>query len=105
MIAELTAVKGIGEWSAHMFLMFHLGRPDVLAVGDLGLRRAVMLRYELPDLPDAGDAGADRRAVAPAPDAGVPLPLALARCDPGLGTRIDRRATRGRSSARMPEIA
>ena len=35
-MAELTAVKGLGEWSAHMFLMFQLERPDVLAVGDLG---------------------------------------------------------------------
>jgi DNA-3-methyladenine glycosylase II len=50
-IAELVAVRGIGEWSSHMFLMFHLGRPDVLAVGDLGIRRAVMLRYGLPKLP------------------------------------------------------
>ncbi len=52
-IAELTAVKGIGTWSAHMFLMFHLQRPDVLPVGDLGIRRAVQLRYGLPELPDA----------------------------------------------------
>ncbi len=51
-IAELTAVRGIGTWSAHMFLMFHLQRPDVLAVGDLGIRRAVMLRYGLEELPD-----------------------------------------------------
>jgi DNA-3-methyladenine glycosylase II len=50
-IAELVAVKGLGAWSAHMFLMFHLGRPDVLAVGDLGIRRAVMLRYGLSELP------------------------------------------------------
>ena len=35
-LAELTAVKGIGRWSADMFLMFHLDRPDVLPVGDLG---------------------------------------------------------------------
>lgn len=49
--AELVAVRGIGVWSAHMFLMFHLGRPDVLPVGDLGIRRAIMLRYELPELP------------------------------------------------------
>ena len=48
-IAELTAVKGIGEWSAHMFLMFQLRRPDVLAVGDLGIRRAVERAYGLPD--------------------------------------------------------
>ncbi len=50
-IAELTAVKGIGEWSAHMFLMFHLERPDVLAVGDLGIRRAIERAYGLGELP------------------------------------------------------
>lgn len=50
-IAELTAVKGIGTWSAHMFLMFHLNRPDVLAVGDLGIRRAMQLAYGLDELP------------------------------------------------------
>lgn len=50
-IAELVAVKGLGVWSAHMFLIFHLHRPDVLAVGDLGVRRAVMMRYGLPELP------------------------------------------------------
>jgi DNA-3-methyladenine glycosylase II len=50
-IAELVAVKGIGVWSAHMFLMFHLHRPDVLAVGDLGIRRAMMNLYGLEELP------------------------------------------------------
>jgi DNA-3-methyladenine glycosylase II len=50
-IEELTAVKGIGEWSAQMFLMFHLERPDVLAVGDLGIRRAMQLTYGLAELP------------------------------------------------------
>ena len=49
--AELTAVKGIGPWSAHMFLMFHLQRPDVLPVGDLGIRKAVMKLYGLDELP------------------------------------------------------
>jgi DNA-3-methyladenine glycosylase II len=49
--AELTAVRGIGLWSAQMFLMFHLQRPDVVASGDLGIRRAVMLRYGLPEMP------------------------------------------------------
>ena len=52
-IAELTAVHGIGLWSAQMFLMFQLERPDVLPVGDLGIRRAVERAYELPELPDA----------------------------------------------------
>jgi DNA-3-methyladenine glycosylase II len=51
-IAELTAVKGIGEWSAHMFLMFHLERPDVLPVGDLGIRRAIERAYDLDALPE-----------------------------------------------------
>ena len=54
-MAELVAVKGIGAWSAHMFLMFTLGRPDVLAVGDLGIRRAVERAYELPGLPAAAE--------------------------------------------------
>jgi DNA-3-methyladenine glycosylase II len=51
-IAELVAVKGIGLWTAHMFLMFHLDRPDVLPVGDLGIRRAIELAYGLDGLPD-----------------------------------------------------
>jgi DNA-3-methyladenine glycosylase II len=50
-IAELVAVKGIGPWSAHMFLMFQLDRPDVLAVGDLGIRRAIERAYGLDGLP------------------------------------------------------
>lgn len=52
-IAELVAVKGLGLWSAHMFLMFHLDRPDVLPVGDLGIRRAIERAYGLDGLPDA----------------------------------------------------
>src|SRR4029079_4864777 len=49
--AELVAVKGIGAWSAHMFLMFQLERPDVLAVGDLGIRRAVERAHGLDAAP------------------------------------------------------
>lgn len=45
--AELTAVKGIGEWTAHMFLMFCMGRSDVLPVGDLGIRNGVGKLYGL----------------------------------------------------------
>ena len=52
-IAELVAVKGLGTWTAHMFLMFHLERPDVLPVGDLGIRRAIERAYALGALPDA----------------------------------------------------
>ena len=50
-IAELVAVKGLGTWSAHMFLIFHLDRPDILAVGDLGIRKAMMVAYGLEALP------------------------------------------------------
>jgi DNA-3-methyladenine glycosylase II len=51
-MAELVAVKGIGVWTAQMFLMFQLERPDVLPVGDLGIRRAIELAYGLDGLPD-----------------------------------------------------
>ena len=50
---EVTAVKGLGRWTADMFLIFHLGRPDVLPVGDLGVRRAVERLYGLEGLPSA----------------------------------------------------
>jgi DNA-3-methyladenine glycosylase II len=49
---QLTAIKGLGQWTADMFLMFHLGRPDVLPVGDQGIRRAVQVEYRLRKLPD-----------------------------------------------------
>ncbi|MBI2311133.1 MAG: DNA-3-methyladenine glycosylase 2 family protein [Betaproteobacteria bacterium] len=45
LIAELTRVRGIGRWSAEMFLIFHLLRPDVFPVDDLGLQRALCLHY------------------------------------------------------------
>jgi DNA-3-methyladenine glycosylase II len=53
LIAELTVVKGIGQWTAHIYLLAELGRSDVLAVGDLGIRRAVQRAYGLAELPTA----------------------------------------------------
>jgi DNA-3-methyladenine glycosylase II len=50
-VAEISAIRGFGVWSAHMFLIFFLERPDVLPTGDLGIRRAVQLAYGLDDLP------------------------------------------------------
>ena len=50
-IAALTSVKGIGRWTAEMFLMFRLHRPDVLPVGDLGIVKAVQKAYRLRALP------------------------------------------------------
>ena len=44
-VAELVAVRGIGRWTAEMFLMFNLLRPDVYPLGDLGLLKAVRLTY------------------------------------------------------------
>jgi DNA-3-methyladenine glycosylase II len=52
-IEQLTQVKGIGRWTAHMFLMFHLGRLDVLPIGDLGIRSGFRDAYGLGELPDA----------------------------------------------------
>jgi 3-methyladenine DNA glycosylase/8-oxoguanine DNA glycosylase len=50
-IASLTAVHGVGTWTAEMFLMFRLGRPDVLPVHDYGIRKAMQRAYRLRDLP------------------------------------------------------
>lgn len=50
-ITMLTDVKGIGEWTVHMFLMFCVGRLDVLPTGDLGVRSAMRNLYELATLP------------------------------------------------------
>jgi DNA-3-methyladenine glycosylase II len=50
-IEHLTQVKGIGVWTAHMFLIFALRRPDILATGDLGVRAAIRKAYQLEELP------------------------------------------------------
>ena len=50
-VAALTQVKGIGRWTAEMFLMFRLHRPDVLPVGDLGIVNAVRKQYGLRKTP------------------------------------------------------
>lgn len=50
-IEHLTQVKGIGRWTAEMFLIFSLGRLDVLPTGDLGLRKGVQMAFSLSELP------------------------------------------------------
>ena len=52
-IEEMVQVKGIGRWTAQMFLMFSLARMDVLPVDDLGLRNAIRIEYTLKEIPDA----------------------------------------------------
>jgi DNA-3-methyladenine glycosylase II len=50
-IEEIVAVRGLGQWTAEMFLLFHLQRPDVLSGGDLGIRKAVQIEYGLEQMP------------------------------------------------------
>jgi DNA-3-methyladenine glycosylase II len=54
-IERLTEVKGVGVWTAHMFLIFALRRTDVLPLGDLGIRAAIRKAYGFPELPEAGE--------------------------------------------------
>lgn len=50
-IEEIVAVRGLGRWTAEMFLLFHLQRPDVLSGGDLGIRKAIQVEYGLAEMP------------------------------------------------------
>jgi DNA-3-methyladenine glycosylase II len=50
-IEEIVAVRGLGVWTAEMFLLFHLERPDILSGGDLGIRKAVQIEYGLEEMP------------------------------------------------------
>jgi DNA-3-methyladenine glycosylase II len=50
-IEEIVAVRGLGRWTAEMFLMFHLRRPDILSGGDLGIRKAIQIEYGLEEMP------------------------------------------------------
>lgn len=63
--ASLVQIKGIGKWTAQMFLMFTLGRPDVFAPDDLGLRNAMVACYKLNEVP--GKAEMEKRAKAWSP--------------------------------------
>lgn len=54
-ISELTDVKGIGEWTVHMFLMFCMGRLDILPTGDLGIKNGIQKLYALENLPSPAD--------------------------------------------------
>jgi DNA-3-methyladenine glycosylase II len=54
-IEHLTRVKGVGVWTAHMFLIFALRRPDVLPTGDFGVRAAMKKAYSLPEMPNPAE--------------------------------------------------
>jgi DNA-3-methyladenine glycosylase II len=55
-IEEIVAVRGLGRWSAEMFLMFHLERPDVFSGGDLGLRKAIQISRGMEEMPTPAEA-------------------------------------------------
>jgi len=55
-IAEIVAVRGLGRWTAEMFLIFHLERPDVFSGGDLGLRKAIQLSRGMDEMPSPAEA-------------------------------------------------
>jgi DNA-3-methyladenine glycosylase II len=69
-IEEIVAVRGLGQWTAEMFLLFHLERPDVLAGGDLGIRKAVQIEFGLDEMPtptevlEVGEAWRPHRSLA-----------------------------------------
>ena len=69
-IGEIVAVRGLGQWTAEMFLLFHLERPDVLSGGDLGIRKAVQIEYGLAEMPaparvlEIGEAWRPQRSLA-----------------------------------------
>jgi DNA-3-methyladenine glycosylase II len=69
-VAEISAVRGLGVWSAQIFLIHFLARPDVLPTGDLGIRRAVQIAYGLEEMPTPseleriGEAWRPRRTLA-----------------------------------------
>ncbi|MGB7754872.1 MAG: DNA-3-methyladenine glycosylase 2 family protein [Salinisphaera sp.] len=70
LIERYSAIRGIGRWTVEMLLMFHLGRPDVMPIHDLGVRKGYALTYGLDDLPKpkaleaAGEAWRPYRSVA-----------------------------------------
>ena len=97
-VERLTVVRGIGPWTVHMFLMFRLGRPDVLPVADYGVRKGFALTYRKKDLPTAGRAHEARGTLAAVPVAGELVHVAGAGTVTRQGGR--RRCTTDRSGSR-----
>jgi len=64
-IRSLCRVRGIGPWTAQMYLMFSLGRPDVMPTTDLGIQKGVQLTYGLPSLPTPDQVGDTTLHLAP----------------------------------------
>jgi 3-methyladenine DNA glycosylase/8-oxoguanine DNA glycosylase len=64
-IKDLCRVRGIGPWTAQMYLMFSLGRPDIMPATDLGIQKGVQLTYGMPDLPKPDKVIESTRHLAP----------------------------------------
>ena len=79
---QLTQVKGIGRWTAQMFLIFSLGRPDAFPHDDLGVRTAIRDRYGLAELPDKATSHAIAAPWRPWASGGQLVLLAVTGPDP-----------------------
>jgi 3-methyladenine DNA glycosylase/8-oxoguanine DNA glycosylase len=65
LLARLVQVRGVGRWTAQLFVMFHLGRPDVLPADDLGIRKGFALAHGLFELPDKREVDAQGQRWSP----------------------------------------
>jgi DNA-3-methyladenine glycosylase II len=100
---QLTAVRGIGPWTADMFLLGQLGRPDVLPAGDLGIRHAVKRAYDLAKLPSEGEVKAIGDAWSPNRSLATAYLYSSLRADGGAPpSRPARSAKRPARSPRPP---
>ena len=100
-VARLTSVKGVGTWTAEMFLIFALNRPDVLPVGDLGVRVALRDHHGLAELPRPAQC---RELAAPGGRSGPsPSGISGGRSRPR-SRRIQRRKRRGRGRGDVREL-
>ena len=91
-IEHLTEVRGIGRWTAQMLLMFRLGRPDVLPVGDYGIRKGFGVAFRKREMPLPADCREARRAVAAVSVGGFVVSVARACARPPRGIQTIRRS-------------
>ena len=101
-IEELVAVRGLGRWTAEMFLIFHLERPDVLSGGDLGIRKAVQLEYGLEEMPTPERVLEIGEPLEPTPQPRQPLPLGVAGGGPRRLSQAGGRTRPPSSTSRRP---
>ena len=101
-VAEICAVRGFGTWTAEVFLIMHLGRPDVVVSGDLGIRAGDHDRGRAGEDADAESGDRAGRALASQPQPRLPLPLGVPACGSGLAIG-GKSAPRANASAPITE--